>query len=69
MPFNRTLTKGEHVHRFMVQSHGEGWEVREEEDAALVKRVHRDDWHRVERDGLLFAMTARDLIRRGWIDQ
>jgi hypothetical protein len=45
-----------------------GWEVCEEEDSKLLKRVHRDDWHRVERDTKLFEMTALALKCNGWIE-
>jgi hypothetical protein len=42
--------------------------VRVEADAAILKQVHRDDWHRVERDCLLFDVAALELKRDGWTE-
>ena len=36
MSLNRLLTNHGHVHRFVVTADSEGWEVREEEDDALL---------------------------------
>jgi len=65
---NRHLINHEHTSRFLVTSDTDGWEVREEQDAAVVRVVHRADWHRVERDRLLFDLRARALAYTGWID-
>jgi hypothetical protein len=65
---NRQLTNHEHTSCFLVTSGAEGWEVREEQDAIVVKVSHRDDWHRVERDRLLFDLRARALTVEGWIE-
>ena len=46
----------------------QAWEVREEQDEAVVRVVHRADWHRVERDRLLFDLRARALAYTGWVD-
>ena len=64
---NRQLINHEHVCCFGVTADAEGWEVREEEDAVVVNVVHRHDWHRVERDRLLFDLKARSLAYAGWI--
>jgi hypothetical protein len=68
MSLRRELINSGHSHRFIVMSDVNGWEVREEEDSRLIKRVHREDWHRVERDTRLFEMTARTLKGNGWIE-
>lgn len=68
MELTRCLTRSGHVHRFVVTSDVHGWEVIEEEDSAVLKRVHREDWHRVERDAWLFQVRACTLTREGWID-
>jgi len=68
MTLNRRLTQHEHVHQFIVMRNLDGWEVREEEDAAILRHVQHDDWHRVERDVGLFDIRVRDLKRRGWLE-
>jgi len=69
MRLSRRLRKDHHVHRFTVTPDELGWEVREEKDAAVVNRVHRDDWHRVERDAHLFELKVLDLKGDGWIER
>ena len=66
MILSREFVNKDHTHRFTVTPKPAGWEVREEEDSVLLHCIHRDDWHRVERDGLLFGLTASALLRRGW---
>ena len=50
----RRLVNHDHVHRCLVIEDAEGWEVREEDDATVVRRTHHSDWHRVEWDVRLF---------------
>ena len=38
-----------HVNRFTITKGRVGWDVREERDDTVVKRVNYSDWHRVER--------------------
>jgi hypothetical protein len=68
MSLDRHLNSHGHVRRFVVVSDLEGWDVREEEDSTILRRAHREDWHRVERDVQLFEMKARALKRAGWIE-
>jgi hypothetical protein len=68
MSLDRRLINQEHVRRFVVTSDVGGWEVREEEDSAVLRRAHRKDWHHVERDIHLFEIRARALKREGWIE-
>ncbi len=68
MPLIRHLVSEGHVHRFAVVREPQGWEVREEEDSATVRCVHRHDWHSVERDTLLFDLKALELKREGWVE-
>jgi hypothetical protein len=42
--------------------------VREEEDRAVLRCVHRGDWHLVELDAQLFEIRARALKREGWAE-
>jgi hypothetical protein len=68
MSLDRCLINRERVHRFVVKRDAGGWEVSEEEDSAVLRRVHRKDWHRVERDVRLFEISALALKREGWIE-
>ena len=68
MSLDRHLIGHGHVHRFVVTHNLEGWDVREEEDSAVLLRAHLEDWHRVERDIQLFEIRALGLKREGWIE-
>ena len=68
MSLDRLLNRHGHVHRLIVTNDLEGWEVREEEDAAVLRLTHRADWHRVERDMQLFEIRALALKRDGWTE-
>jgi hypothetical protein len=68
MALRRELANQDHVHRFVIVADADGWEVREEEDANVIHRVHRTDWHRVEMDVRLFDVKAIGLKREGWIE-
>jgi hypothetical protein len=65
MLLNHELINDGHSLRLVVTPDSGGWEVREEEDAAVLRRVHRHDWHRVERDIWLFGLRAPVLTRGG----
>jgi hypothetical protein len=55
------------VRRFTIsESGGDGWEVREEQDSEVVRRVQYRDWHRVERAILRSDEQVSDLEDRGW---
>lgn len=56
-----------HVHRLVVTPEWRGWDVRHEVDDVVIRRVHREDWHRVERDVRLFSVRA--ISRGAWIEQ
>jgi len=46
--FNKELRFAGHVKRFLISGSGrDGWEVREEQDERVVKRIRYTDWHRV----------------------
>ena len=66
MSLDRYLVNHEHVHRLVVTPELAGWEVREEEDATVLSIVHRDDWHRVERDLYRFELRSQALKLAGW---
>ena len=65
--YARILRKAAHVRRFTISTtSASGWEVREEQDQRLIRSRLYDDWHRVERAKLTFAMEAAGLRDAGW---
>jgi hypothetical protein len=69
MTFTRHLINESHVHDFIITPDARGWDVREEEDSSVLRRAHHDDWHRVERETLLFNLRALALKANGWIER
>ena len=69
MLVERLLRLGSHTVRCVVVDHAEGWEVREERDSVVLRDAIRGDWHRVERDLLLFDGRAAVLRQQGWNDE
>ena len=68
--FVKELSQAGHTRRFSINKVREkGWEVRDEHDNRVVKRVCYTDWHRVERALELFTQQIDDLERRGWSDE
>jgi hypothetical protein len=65
--FTRVVRKNEHNRRFTVIQNGRCWEVVEEQDHHVVRRVLYDDWHRVERARRVFALEADYLCKAGWV--
>jgi hypothetical protein len=55
----REYTHAGHTDRFTVTRGSAGWDVREERDNHVVRKVNYQDWHRVER-----AMQVFELARR-----
>lgn len=65
--FERNLSCDGHTRRFLIESKGaEGWEVREEQDSAVVRAKVYDDWHRVERARSVFQVEILTLTEQGW---
>jgi hypothetical protein len=64
--YARIFHKATQTKRFIVTGPGtSGWEVREEQDSQLIRSVRYDDWHRVERALMNFALEA---TQRGWVE-
>jgi hypothetical protein len=62
----RIFRKATQTKRFVVLGPGtSGWEVREEQDSKLIRSVRYDDWHRVERALMNFALEATEC---GWVE-
>ncbi len=58
-----------HVHRFLIAAHGvQGWELREEHDDRVVRRVRYTDWHRVERARTVIELHLSALRETGWTE-
>jgi len=69
MIFSRRLRSEDHTREFVVDNADErGWEVREEQDQRIVKRIWMRDWHRVETAMMRFALEATQLQRAGWVE-
>lgn len=65
--YTRLFQRAAHTRKFTIRS-GEisGWEVRDEQDSHVIRRVRYRDWHRVERAKLAFALEATMLRESGW---
>ena len=67
--YRRILRNAAHTRRFTItSSDASGWEVRDEQDSRLLRSRLYDDWHRVERARLAFAMEAAGLRDEGWVE-
>jgi len=65
--YMRLFQKAAHTRKFTIISEGlSGWEVRDEEDSRVIRRVRYRDWHRVERARKAFAREALMLEESGW---
>ncbi|MGH9410618.1 MAG: hypothetical protein ACRD1V_14320 [Vicinamibacterales bacterium] len=66
--FVKELFQAGHTRRFSISPLREtGWEVRDEHDNRVLKRVCYTDWHRVERALEMFSLQIDELERHGWI--
>ncbi len=65
--FARELHKDNHVKRFLIQEKRTGgWEIRVEEDDAILRKICYTDWHRVERAMFGFSRQIDALEQTGW---
>jgi len=64
--FTRSLHHAGHTRRYSIAFTGSGWEIREERDSKVVRRVAYTDWHRVERARRSIAHELRELQAEGW---
>jgi len=65
--YTTELSHHGHSRRFVLGEapHG-GWELRVEEDSAVVRRVRYTDWHRVERALGAIERRVSELEAGGW---
>jgi hypothetical protein len=64
--FSKSLRNAQHTRRFAIAPTPAGWEIREEQDSQVIRRVECHDWHRVERARRAFADTMVQLQQAGW---
>ena len=64
--FTRSARNAQQTRRFSIASTAAGWEVREERDSRLVRRVAYQDWHRVERARRSITSELEQLREAGW---
>jgi hypothetical protein len=65
--FAKELRQAGHTRRFSITEAGVlGWEVREEQDSRVVRRVCYTDWHRVERAMTVMTLQVTELEQAGW---
>ena len=66
--FNHRLEHQGRTRGFLIESRAAGgWDVLEEMDRRVVREVHYDDWHRVERTLNVFTMRVETLKNEGWV--
>ena len=67
--YARTLRKAHDIRRFTIHQAGPtGWEIRDEQNDAVLRHVRYTDWHRVERAQRAFQCEAATLHAAGWTD-
>ena len=66
MYFEKSLRNQAQTRRYSINTTDDGWEVREERDSEVVKRVRYQDWHRVERARRSIAIELDALRNKGW---
>jgi hypothetical protein len=65
--FSVALRHEQHTRQYhVVASQPSGWELTLQEDLERVKRVHFEDWHRVERAVAVVRIEIEELTSRGW---
>ena len=65
--FSIALRHEQHTRQYAVSaSQPSGWELTLQEDRERIKRVHFEDWHRVERAVAVVRLEVEDLTARGW---
>jgi len=65
--YSRCFEKASHIRKFTINSKNVGgWEVSDEQDSRVIRRVNYYDWHRVERALREFAIEAETLQANGW---
>lgn len=66
LSFDKSLRYLEKTRRYSIAATDTGWEVREERDSQIVRKVLYQDWHRVERARRSISNELDVLQRQGW---
>ena len=66
LAFDKSLRYLDKTRRYSIATTETGWEVREERDSEIVRKVHYHDWHRVERARRFISIELDVLQRQGW---
>ena len=66
LAFDKSLRYLDKTRRYSIATTETGWEVREERDSEIVRKVHYHDWHRVERARRFNSIELDVLQRQGW---
>lgn len=66
--FDRCVRRHEATRRYSIVATDGGWEVREERDSQVVRKVQLTDWHRVERERRSIAIQLDTLKEHGWTE-
>ncbi len=65
--FSIALRNAQHTREYAVSaSQPSGWELTLQEDLQRTRRVHYEDWHRLERAVGLVRLEVEGLTTRGW---
>ena len=64
--FYKSLRHDHQTRRYSIAATSEGWEVLEERDNEVVKKVQYQDWHRVERARRSITIELDALRGKGW---
>jgi hypothetical protein len=67
--FDKSLRFLEKTLRYQIAATETGWEVREERDSKVVRKVHYQDWHRVERARRTISIELDSLRQQGWREE
>ena len=65
--FAISLKHDDHTRKYRVTAgQGSGWDLTLVEDLTPVRRVHYEDWHRVERALATLQLEVLELTAKGW---
>ena len=65
---DKRLRRHQETRRFSIHATESGWEVLEERDSEVVRKVNLQDWHRVARARRSIAIELDKLQQKGWLE-
>lgn len=66
--FSKSIRYREQTRHYSISATDAGWEVREERDSQVVRKVQYQDWHRVERARRFITNELDELQSQGWLE-